>query len=423
MIAEILSTGDEVRSGALVDSNAAHIAAELEAAGLYVARHGCVGDDVAAIAGILGEIGTRAEVACVTGGLGPTQDDLTAAAAARAAGVELAFDGAALAEIEGFFRSRGRTMPAANRKQALLPRGAERLPNPLGTAPGFALPIGRCRCFFMPGVPAEMRRMLRAEVLPRIARLQGQEQTARSVTVISTFGLAEALVDERLAGFDERFATVKLGLRAHFPEIQVRLYGQGPSEQSLRNDLAAAAQWVQQQLGAVVFSTRGWSMEAEVGEALAARRLTLAVAESCTGGLIGHRLTEVAGSSRYFRLAVVAYANEAKERVLGVPAEVLQRCGAVHEETAMAMAQGVRRLAGADYSLATSGIAGPEGGTPEKPVGTLCVGLAGPEGVEGRRLRFSFGNRGLHKQVFAMAALELLRRRLLRVPEPFEDRR
>lgn len=422
MIAEILATGDEVRCGALVDSNSAHIATELEAAGVFVARHNCVGDEVGTIAAILSEIGARADVACITGGLGPTLDDLSAEAAAQAAAVALELDPVALEGVEAYFRARGRVMPVTNRKQALLPQGAERLPNPVGTAPGFALRIGKCMCFFMPGVPGEMRRMLRDEVLPRIARLQGSTSTCRAVQVISTFGLPESMVDERLTGFAERFSTIKLGLRARFPEIQVRLYGQGSTQQALQRDLAAAEAWIRQQLGPVVFTVRGWSLEAELGELLSARGVTLAVAESCTGGLIGHRLTEVAGSSRYFSLGVVAYANEAKQRLLGVPAELLLRCGAVHEETAMAMAEGVRRLAGSDYALATSGIAGPEGGTAEKPVGTLCVGLAGPEGAMGRRLRFSFVSRSMHKQIFAMAALELLRRHLLGMPEPEERR-
>jgi nicotinamide-nucleotide amidase len=414
--AEILATGEEIRTGALVDSNSAHIAEQLEHSGVKVVRLNAVGDELTQLSAVLREIGGRAELAVVTGGLGPTVDDLCAQAAADAAGTGLSLDAAALASIEDFYRRRNRPMNPSIRKQALLPAGADVLFNPVGTAPGFQLDIGRCRFFFLPGVPFEMRRMLADHVLPRVASLPGVRRQSRRVKTLSCFGLTESLTGERLAGLDREFPGIQLGLRARFPEIQVKLYGSGPDERRLAESLAQAADWVRGRLGDMVFADDGEPMEAVVGRQLRARRATLALAESCTGGLIAHRLTEVAGSSDYFLLAAVTYANDAKTRVLGVAEETLARCGAVHPDTARDMAAGVRRLAGASYGIATSGVAGPAGGSAEKPVGTVCIGLATPERSLGYRFHFSTGVRALNKQVFAMQALDILRRELLGLP-------
>ena len=413
MIAEVLATGDEIRSGALVDSNSAYIARELEAVGVEVVRHTSVGDDPESIVSILQEIACRADIAVVTGGLGPTDDDLTTAAAARAAGVELVLDPGALDSVEEFFKARQLPLTPINKKQALLPASAQCLMNPIGTAPGFQLKIEGCEIFFLPGVPFEMRQMLTAEVLPRLIQLQGRARSVRLVKTLSTFGLTESATAEHLDGFEERFPHIKLGFRAKFPEIHVKLYGSGLDEDELRSKLAKAEDWVAQQLGSKIFSNTGESLEQAVGNLLRARNETLAVAESCTGGLIADLLTEVPGSSDYFKLSAVTYANSAKINILGVAAGTLDIHGAVSEETAREMAQGAQRISGATYGLATSGIAGPGGATDGKPVGTVCIGLATPDLVNGRRYHFTFGNRRMNKRMFAAAALELLRRELL----------
>ncbi|MFO7706624.1 MAG: CinA family nicotinamide mononucleotide deamidase-related protein [Desulfobacterales bacterium] len=420
MLAEILATGEEIRTGALVDSNSAHIARALEAAGVEVVRLSAVGDDRTRLKAVLAEIGARADVAVVTGGLGPTVDDLSAQAAAEAAGTELAQDAAALAAIEAFYRQRSRPVNPSVRKQALLPRGAEMLANPVGTAPGFSLRIGACRFFFLPGVPFEMKRMLAEHVLPGIDRMRGAAREHRPVRTFSCFGLTESLTGERVDGLEGRFPGVRLGLRAKFPEVQVKLYTSDPSEAAAVARLDAAAAWVRGRLGGVVFSEAGEPMEAVVGSLLRERGARLAAAESCTGGLLASLLTDVAGSSDYFLMSTVAYANEAKRKLLGVRPETLARCGAVHEETAREMAAGARRLAGSDYALATTGIAGPGGGTPEKPVGTVCIGLAAPGQLCGYRFLFSYGRREMNKQAFAIKALDLLRRELLELPHTGE---
>jgi len=412
MITEILSTGDEIRSGALADTNAAYIAQKIEEAGLEVVRHNCVGDDMDRLVSIFREIGDRADIALVTGGLGPTTDDLTSEAAAKAAGTDLLLDKIALSQIEAFFQKRKYIMSESNRKQAMLPKGSEPLYNPVGTAPGFQLKIGKCIFFFMPGVPFEMKKMLSEQVLPRIAKIQGNNRRFYTVKTISVFGLSESLAESYVVEVNKKFPGIRLGLRAKFPEIQVKLYADGENETELNQLVHDATEWATERLGDKVFSLDNKPMEAVVGEILKKKNATLAVAESCTGGLISHWLTNVSGSSDYFLFSGVVYSNDAKIKVLGVSPETLDRYGAVHEETAREMAEGVRRVAGSSYGLSTSGIAGPAGGTSDKPVGTLCIGIATPDGSKGRRFNFTFDSRMMNKKIFAMTALDMLRREI-----------
>ncbi len=413
MIAEILATGDEVRSGALVDTNSAVIARRLEEEGVAVSRHQCVGDDLDQLIAVFREIGARADLAVVTGGLGPTTDDLTAEACARAAGVELTLHPGALASMEAVFQKLGRPITGSNRKQAYLPAGAECLENPVGTAPGFAMTVGRCRFFFLPGVPGEMKRMLADWVLPGIREMEGGRRGFCLVKTLSSFGLGESVTGERLAELEKALPGLKLGLRAKFPEIQVKLYAHGTEKDVLDRLLESGAAWARERIGKYIFSEENEPMAAVVGRLLLDRHATLAVAESCTGGLISHWLTEVPGSSDYFLFSGVTYSNDAKVAVLGVDPRTLEGQVAVSEETAAEMAAGARRVAGADFGLSVSGIAGPAGGSGEKPVGTVCIGLATREGARGRRFFFPFGGRSMKKMIFAMKALDLLRRELM----------
>jgi len=413
MKAEILATGDEIRSGALVDSNSAYIAERLESIGIAVNRHICVGDELDTLVATFKEIANSADICVATGGLGPTSDDLTAEAAAKAVGQPQDLDPRALADIERFFKERQRKMTDSNKKQAMLPRTAQAMYNPIGTAPGFSLQIGKCRFFFLPGVPPEMKRILSQDVLPRIQKMPGATQGHCLVRSISTFGLTESVTGDLVADLIHDFPEIKLGLRAKFPEIHVKLYLNGEDLALMQDRLAAAAQWVLKRLGSHVLSSQGESMQAVVGELLRQHQATLAVAESCTGGRIANWLTDVPGSSDYFIFSGVTYANTAKTNILGVSPELLDQHGAVHEETAKAMAAGARHVSQATYGLATTGIAGPGGGSPEKPVGTVCVALATPEQVVVRQLFFPFGKRGMNKTIFAMAALDMLRKELL----------
>ncbi len=414
MIAEILATGDEIRSGTLVDSNSAFIAERLERLGVSVRRHHCVGDDLQTLTDVLMEIGQRCDVAVVTGGLGPTVDDRSTEAAARAAGAELVLDRRALADIEQFFKERRRLFSDTNKKQALIPHGARTLYNPVGTAPGFCLRIEKCRFFFVPGVPYEMKRMVKDQVLPLIEQMLGAQRQYSLVRTLSTFGLPESVVGEKIDGIADAFPQINPGLRAKFPEIQVKLYLRTDDEQRGQEMLEDAGQWVANRLGIHLFSHEGLTLAETVGRMLLERRATLAVAESCTGGLIGNWLTNTAGSSDYFRMSAVTYHNQAKIDVLGVRPETLANRGAVHETTAGEMAQGVRRVGESTFGLATTGIAGPGGGSEEKPVGTVCIGVATADETLSRRFHFSFGRRLMNKRIFAMAALDMLRRFMIK---------
>lgn len=412
MIGEILATGDELRSGSLIDSNSAYISQKLEESGLEVTRHSCVGDDLVNLKNIIKEIGGRADIAIITGGLGPTTDDLSAEAAALAAGDKLVIFKDALKTIESFFLKAGRKMPASNKKQALLPKSAEVILNPVGTAPGFILKLGKCVFFFLPGVPFEMKKMLCDQVLERIHKLLGNDRQYCLDKTISTFGLPESTVGEKVALVEKKFPGIKLGLRANFPEIQVKLYAKGASENGLTDLLNPAAKWVKEQLGKHIFSMDGYSLEVVIGQLLREQKASLGIAESCTGGLIANRITNVAGSSDYFIFSGVTYSNDAKIKILGVLPATIEKFGAVAKETVKEMAKGVKDICNATYGLATTGIAGPSGGSLEKPVGTIWVGLAGPQKIITRQFNFSFGRRLMNKKIFASAALDLFRREL-----------
>ena len=413
---EILSTGDEVLTGQIVDTNAAFLADQMGSLGFEVVRHTTVGDDRAMLAAAFRQLGASADVVLCTGGLGPTVDDLTTEVTAEVLGAELRLDEAALAYMEGLWKTRGRPMPENNRKQAMIPSPAEVLQNPIGTAPGFAAKIDRAWFFFMPGVPREMKKMFAEQVVPRLEALRA-EPTVFDVRVLRSFGLTESATDQALGGLEALFPGVKLGFRAHFPEIQIKLTVKGPDIEVARAQLEAAAVEVRRRVGAHLFS-EGASMEEAVGEGLKRAHATLAAAESCTGGLVAQLVTAVPGSSEYFDRGFVTYTNQAKMDLLGVSEEILREHGAVSEPCARAMAEGARSRAGTTYAVAVTGIAGPGGGTPDKPVGLVFVALAGPEGTFVRRLRWP-GQRDQVRAISAMVALDLVRRAVAGLP--FED--
>jgi nicotinamide-nucleotide amidase len=263
-----------------------------------------------------------------------------------------------------------------------------------------------------------MRRMLSDIVIPQLIALMGDQRRFYRTRTLSIFGLTESQTFERLAGLEEAFPQLSLGLQVRFPAIQVKLYANGTDGHQLNDDLATAVRWVIEKMGNKVFSQQGDPMEKIVGHLLKKKQATLALAESCTGGLIADMLTNVSGSSDYFVFSGITYSNQTKIDILKVSKETIIAHGAVHAETVMEMARGARNISGATYGLATSGIAGPTGGSAEKPVGTVCIGLATPDGTAGHRFHFWFGSRTMNKQVFAVAALEVLRRELLGLNPP-----
>ncbi len=408
MIAEILSTGDEVLLGDITDTNSSYLCRRLKDAGVTVTRITAVGDDIDAISQTLTSIAGRADICLVTGGLGPTQDDLTAQASALAAGQRVELNPLALASMKIFFQERGYELTRANEKQAMLPRGARVVENRHGTAPGFEIQIKKCRFFFMPGVPSEMHHMFSEQIRTRLLDLNGGGQKIQ-VERLMVFGLGESVVGEKLLGFESRFPGLQLGFRARFPLIEVKMVAHSPG-----SGLRAGKDWAAKQLGPKVVSHQGLTLAQEVGRLLIETGQTLSLAESCTGGLIANLITDVSGASAYFLFSATTYANSAKMDILKVSEQTLADHGAVHEDTARQMAEGACRAGRSDWAVSTTGIAGPAGGTDDKPVGTVCIGLAGPDGASARRFVLNMGDRERNKLMFAATALEMLRRALVK---------
>ncbi|VFQ46533.1 CinA family nicotinamide mononucleotide deamidase-related protein [Desulfoluna butyratoxydans] len=411
MRAMVITTGEEILKGEVVDSHAAWISEQLCELGVEVVRHLSVGDNLSALKEVFSRVAGRCDVAVVTGGLGPTEDDLTTRAAAESAGVPLVEDPVASASVAAYFEGRKAPVPASNLKQARLPKGAACIPNPVGTAPAFSLELSGTRFWFLPGVPREMRFLMTESVTPAISGMQ--PKGSRLVkTAITTFGLPESVVGERISGIEAGFPGVHVGYRASFPVIEVKIWAFAGADAGLAQRQEAASAEALKRLDGYVVSEAGLSMPEAVAASLKGAGKTLAVAESCTGGLIGNLLTDVPGSSDWFFLSAVTYANSAKEKVLGVSGHTLETWGAVSAETVAEMAEGARRVSGADIGVATSGIAGPSGGTDEKPVGTVWIGVATEAGTETHRFVSPFKDRHMNKRVFAFKALDLVRRTL-----------
>lgn len=412
--AVLLSTGDELTTGRTPDANASFIADQLVGLGIDVVAILVVGDLLDRLAWAWREAIRLGDLVISTGGLGPTADDLTTEIVAKVTGRRLIQDDAVANHIRQLFAAMGRTMPENNLKQARFPEGAIILPNALGTAPGYRLELrknsGDIRhLIVLPGVPREMKRMMEEQVVPWLRSVRGSDEVYLS-RVYQTFGLSESALDEAVAGAVDP-NIVRVSFRAAFPQIAVRLTVHGrPEEAHAQLELAAAR--VRERLGEHCYGEGDATMEEVVGRLLVEQGKTLAVAESCTGGLIGHRITSVPGSSAYFLVDLVAYSNAAKESLLGVSPATLAAYGAVSTQVAAEMAVGARRIAGATLGLASTGIAGPAGGTPEKPVGTVCLGLATADRVFAHRYQL-WGTRDWVKLLASQIALEWVRRACL----------
>ncbi len=420
MTAAVLSIGTELTRGELINSNAAWLGEALTELGFEVIEHVTVDDDFERIVHLVKRLASEHAIVVSTGGLGPTSDDLTTAAAARAAGVELFRDESVVEGIREKFRNFGRVMPESNAKQGDFPTGSEILPNPVGTAPGFAIELDCARLFFVPGVPREMKTIFEQSIRPAVADLAAPRTHQIH---IRTFGMTESGVAQALAGLEEVEAGLTLGYRAHFPEIEVKVHVRGDSLEAAEAQANQIADEVRHRLGEAVFGGREDSFEAVVGKALLDANKTLAVAESCTGGRVGEMLTRIPGSSAYLILDAVVYANEAKERVLGVSPDILAAHGAVSAETAAAMAEGVLRVADSDIAVSITGVAGPGGGTEEKPVGTVWFGVAqrnAPTVTKHRK--FPWGRERV-QTLAAYLALELVRRAVLGRDLDVDERR
>lgn len=409
--AAILSTGDELTTGRIADTNAQWIADKLFELGVDVVGVLTVGDYPDRLEWAWRQALARADVVIATGGIGPTADDLTSETVAAVLGRRLVEDPPSADRIRKFFASRGVDMPQNNLKQAMVPEGAVIVPNPLGTAPGYRVEAGGKQVVVLPGVPREMKPMMEDTVLPWLRTEQGGDTYLAHT--FQTFGISESGLDELVAGAVDP-SEGRISFRASFPEVSVRVVVHGRPEEAAAR-LGAVAARLRERLGEYCFGEGAISMEEVVGRALGERGWTLALAESCTGGLVGHRVTAVPGSSQYFLGGVQAYANSAKMALLGVRRETLATHGAVSEQCAREMAAGARRAFGADVAVSTTGIAGPEGGTPEKPVGFVCFGLATPDAATSASHQL-WGTRDWVKLLASQVALDMIRRAALGLP-------
>jgi len=423
---ELVTTGSELLLGLVTNTHVNFLACQLAPLGLRIARHTTVGDDPAALRATIAEALGRADILLITGGLGPTSDDITRDIVAELLGRPLRLDPTVAGAIRERFRKRGREMPEKNLVQAMVPEGASVLRNPNGTAPGLCIQIPDKQIFLLPGPPRELEPMFKESVLPLLPH--GAPAKCR---IYKVAGLPESIVEQKVAPVLADLAGIELGYCARPGEVEVRVItptqkweppqrgdqqvsGQGRGAEAAPTLSLAdqAEQRVRAALGDDIFGTDTDRLESVIVRMLTAAGKTVATAESCTGGLIANRLTNVSGSSAVFLNGWVTYSNAAKQRDLGVRDETLKQHGAVSEPVAREMAEGARRRSSADYALSATGIAGPTGGTPDKPVGLVFIGLATPTQTRVQRWQLSF-DRETFKFFVSQTALDMLRRQLI----------
>jgi nicotinamide-nucleotide amidase len=422
--AAILSIGDELVLGQTLDTNSAWISQRLASVGVPVRYHQTVGDTQADIERMLREAAALSDFVIVSGGIGPTDDDLTRQSLAAVMGVELEADPAWLAHMTAWFAKLGRVMPPANVVQAGIPRGAKAIWNPNGTAAGVDATLkvdGRdVRVFVMPGVPKEMKAMFDADVFPHVAKAAGGGVILQAI--LHTFGVGESTIGERLGDLMNRKRNPRVGTTVSGGVVSVRINASFPTVEEATAAVNETKRLALAALGDVVYGegadTLASVTAAELRAARQASPITVATAESCTGGLVAKMLTDEAGSSDYVAGGWVTYSNEMKTSQLGAPADLIAQHGAVSEPVAVAMAEGARQRAGATFAVAVTGIAGPGGATETKPVGTVCFGVAGPGGTTSRKFVFP-GDREMVRDRSAKMALTLLRFALTGRPLPF----
>jgi len=413
--AEIVTIGRELLDGSRSDTNTVYLGSRLWALGTEVVRSTTVPDEPAAIEDAVGRALEAADIVITTGGLGPTSDDRTKHVVARLFARKLVLDEDVLARLYAYFEELGREMPEINMSQAMIPEGARVIMNTRGTAPGLVLEKDDAVLFSLPGVPSEMRAMVENYVVPFLEG-RGLVRLVQE-RVIRTTGIPESTVAERTGDLARKLIRTEVAYLPSMTGVDLKVVARGDTPAEAARTADRSAERLADRLGSYVYARGGESIEKVVGYLLAMGEATLAVAESCTGGRLGWRVTKVPGSSDYFLGGVVAYADELKKRLLGVKAGTLKRHGAVSAEVASEMAAGVRKKTGASYALSITGTAGPGGGTAEKPVGLVYVGVAWERGERVSEFRFP-GGRGQVRERAAQAALDSLRRVLLNIEAP-----
>jgi nicotinamide-nucleotide amidase len=408
---EIITVGNELTTGEVVDTNATYMAEELTGKGFEVTFITTIGDNEWRIEEALLRAQEHAEVVIVSGGLGPTADDITTSSAAKALDRRLIMNQEVLRAMRGRFAERGLEMPLSNEKQALFPHQAEIIPNPLGTAPGFILRHKAKIYIFLPGVPRELKHLLQGNVIPLLEK-ERQEKTFHRSRTLKAFGFTESAIADRLQDINLQDHSASLAYLPRFPENHVKITVHGKFLEKAKKDLQELEKKIREKLQGRVFAADQETLEGIVGNLLRSNHATLAVAESCTGGLIAHRLTNIPGSSDYFERGVVAYSNRAKIEILHIPEEILSAAGAVSAPVAEKMAEGIRQISQSTLGLGITGIAGPGGGSGEKPVGTVFIALASPKRTLSKKYQF-WGSRDEVKTISAHTAIDWVRRYFL----------
>nr|PZN05326.1 MAG: competence/damage-inducible protein A [Bacillota bacterium] len=412
MKAEIISVGTELLLGQIVNTNAQIISQELQKIGIDVYYHTAVGDNKGRLTEIFHTAWNRSDVIITTGGLGPTQDDLTKEAIAEYLNLPLVLDEDSLNKIREYFQKRRREMPVNNWKQALLPEGSKPIPNQKGTAPGIFLEKGGKIVIMLPGPPFEMEAMLKDYVVPQLSKKTSSVIFSR---VLKFYGIGESLLEEKIKDLIENQSNPTIAPLAKRGEVTIRLTAKAGSREEAMSLIEPVEAEIRSRFGEYLYAFDDENIEDVVARLLLEKNKTLAIAESCTGGLVSHKLTQVPGISNSLDRAIVTYSNRAKEEVLHVKSETLKNYGAVSEQTAVEMAEGARRISNTDIGLSTTGIAGPSGGSKEKPVGLVYMACADSSGCTVERHLF-IGNRSDIKEMAANAALQLLRKKLLMLP-------
>lgn len=409
--AEIIAIGSELLTPEKTDTNSLWLTEKLNEIGVEVKLKTIVGDDEPRLEDAIRDAVKRSEIVITTGGLGPTEDDITRQVSARAIGRELVYHDEIEAELRERFRRWGRAMPEINKRQAYVIEGAEVLPNPNGSAPGMLVDIDGKILAIFPGPPREMRPMFEKDVLPKLREMAGGIVVRRRILRVT--GMGESAVDESIAPIYKKYPDIQTSILFNRSEVEIHLAASSADKRKALDALAELSERLEKALGIAVFATNGETMEEVVGRLLVERSATVSTAESCTGGLVARRLTELPGSSRYFLEGAVTYSNDSKVQTLNVSREIIDKHGAVSSETAEAMALGMRARAGSDYAISVTGVAGPDGGSAKKPVGTVWFGLAEETDVKTIKVVFP-GDRYLIRWRSSQTALDLLRRRLLR---------
>ncbi|MBP2016888.1 nicotinamide-nucleotide amidase [Symbiobacterium terraclitae] len=386
MNAELVFVGTELLLGEILNTNAQYLSQQLSLLGVDVYHQQVVGDNAARLRAVLTQALGRADLVIACGGLGPTDDDITREVAAEVAGRALKLDEGLLRGLEAWFATRGRKMTENNRRQCMVPEGAKVLPNDRGTAPGLIIPApGGKEIVLLPGPPGELQPMFARHVVPYLTARNGGRPMRLVTRTLRFVGIGESALADGLKDLLAGQTDPTIAPYAKTAEVHLRLATRAADQAEGLARIAPVEAEIRARFGRFLYGTDDEDLAAAVGRLLADRGLTLATAESCTGGLVAKRITDVAGSSAYFRMGFVTYASEAKERFLGVPADLIAAHGVVSEPVALAMAQGALERAGADVAVAITGVAGPGGGTPETPVGTVCFGLAARGGAEDGR--------------------------------------